>query len=72
LHRRFAGWADRTEYHQQCGYCHGGAVITGGEIAMTIGTKRVGEPESFRLMALGVAAVPPPSGEERLGFLKKM
>jgi hypothetical protein len=25
---------------------------TGGEIAMTIGMKRVGEPESFRLMAL--------------------
>jgi hypothetical protein len=41
LVRRFAGWADRTEYSQQCGYCHNGGVITGGEIAMTMGTKRV-------------------------------
>src|ERR1700726_1557918 len=63
LCRRAAGGADETEYHQ-CGgatLMSRGAILmliffvlcnTGGEIAMSYGMKRVGEPQGFRPMAL--------------------
>src|SRR5215471_18959901 len=61
LHRRGAGWTDQTALHRVCRAREGGGIMltvlllvvlicgsTGGEIAISHGAKRTGEPKRMR------------------------